>query len=53
MASVNEVKLKITIIPQFKISLFDAIKLRISGSNFQPIVENILKKIEKNFNKKR
>lgn len=39
-----ELKLKIT----YGISLWHAIKLRIAGKNFKPIVEEILKQIKQN-----
>lgn len=43
MATAGDIKVTISLCP--KISLWEAIKLRIAGRNFQPIVLEILRKI--------
>ena len=41
----NNPKFVITIKLNCEISLWQAIKLRIAGSNFKPLVESVLKKL--------
>lgn len=39
--------------PRFKLSLWDAIKLRIAGNNYKPLVEKMLVEMENLFNKQK
>lgn len=43
--------LTVTLEVKYKITLWEAIKLRISGENFRPIVEEVLKSIRDSFTK--